>query len=1244
MNGVILVDLRSEDLLQRLSALTGPGGIRELGRALGFDVSEAQSIQLPIRMLILDPRTTGRGPRVSESIIARLLEVDPPIRALVALIPHEDMDREHLGDHALPGIYSFPHVKVIEMRGDRLSSVHEGNTAAATEFPADARWADEYRRDAQEFLLDPQTFDRTWEAIQQGQVVSLGIRVAGLGAGRDRAVADAALRLSTELDPLREPATGSELPDRWSIDNELLPVAESDLNAAATREEELHLPAGVGAIARVRKVFFTSVLKPSPERYNGVFNGIGQRLKERPERLATLLEATERRETDGTFKVHPVAAADLDAEFGGGVVYGDSYAKLYAEGRDASSQIEKMVRTASDYIGRGVAAAIPARWLHQDEEAVRPVGTAEGVAMLRDPNEAWNESARTTAADRPQGAWPAGLPLRGAFLAVAALVAFAAGVGEPQWPLLSWVALGIGLFVPAVLSPALRARIDVQLLLWGIAGFTVARLLIDPQSPTNDLISFPQSWDLHPGLRLAIALAGGLAAASAAAALVAFEAAAEHALPGPIGWILRRVFGGLRRLIAFVVAFAALSVVFNTGSMEVWTPSAITDDTFSRASRISIALVLAYVLARFTSAGVVMAVLLAWVLNPFSSAPFQPLGTTLPFDLAPEARAALVLIGAGLFLLWSKGERASAVKNAPPGHGLSAAKASHWIGAAKEAASPKVLVPDQVVGLPKVCHERPALEWNGNPEWSVLEACGESQTIVLEEAAPGEPVPTLKQLKYAVGEALTKSKLTQQLDDLGFTRVESVSEPLQYSSARGSISLMRQDKGVVCIVISKDLISEILEVEGEGSGSGTPLESLEVENTVMAAPTTPSVPKTTTWTPRSARFIPAGSPWRIPEGLALYLGSPVWASRIGSFLFLAASAIVVAALTAQLVVEILYWFEIIKEYPVKVGPGGIDPAIALFWQAIWLTAFIGMIPYLAASYFTAGRLREWIEQVGYADAARALARLEALARLTAQQEVARVSLRREYARTADQAAQLVEQAASAGSATAKKFGEDLAEISDRPRPLSGREAASPHREILGVGADLPGTDAAGIYRVYPHYTAILRRVFAGAMDYQVRERFARTRGEFHAETKDLIAEGVTIALAEKLRVIHRRGLMVGELEEAGQDLGAAVADELWADHTVRTAALNALSVKPGDPIPQLLSPGQARMLGEAATQFAVLPQPLVRSASLLNEAGVGPVLISQSLESAAIIRVTPFREGFYDYGQVRGPEEEHSAA
>lgn len=1243
MQTVVRIDLRDNATLTLFATTFASRSLSDLETTLTAG-GDSESIRLPLRLLVIDPRGDLETRNKVDAALAQILQVDPPARVLALLAPLQGTKLEVLGDQTLPEIYSFPHVKVIEMRGDRLSSVHEGNTAEATEFPADARWAEEYRRDAEEFLLDPQTFDRVWESIEQGQVVSLGIRVAGLGAGRDRAVADAALRLSAELDPLREPATGSELPERWTIDNELLPIAESDLNAAAEREELLRLPAGVGAIARVRNVFFTSVLKPSPERYNGVFNAIGQRLRERPERLAALLEATERREADGSFKVHPVAAADLDAELGSGVVYGDSYAKLYSEGRDASNQIEKMVRTAADYVGRGVAAAIPARWLHQDEEAVRPAGTAEGVQALRDPNQPWNESARTTAADRPQGAWPAGLPLRGAFLAVGLLVAFAAGVGEPQWPLLSWVALGIGLLIPAILSPQLRARMDVQLLTWGIAGFTVARLLIDPQSPTNALISFPQSWEMHPGLRLAISVAGGLAASSAAAAIVAFEAAAEHALPGPIGWLLRRGFGGLRRFLAFLIAFAALCVVFNVGSTEVWAPTALTDNTFARATRVVSALVLAFLFARVAPAAVLMLVLVTWVLNPFSSQPFQPLGTTLPVELDPAIRLGLALVVAGLFLLWSKRERVGTVKTAPVGHGLSAPKASHWLGTAKTDPSPRTLIPDQVQSLPKTCHERPALEWIGNPEWESLDVCGEQQTIVVEEAPPSEPVETLMQQKYSVGATLSKAKLTQQLNELGFSRVDSIVEPLQYSSARGSISLMRQERDIICIVISKDQISEILEVESEGSGSGTPLQEIQLENTVMVAPSTPPMPKTTTWTPRSARLTPAGEPWRIPDGLALYLGSPVWSSRIGSFLFLAASAIVIAALTAQLVVEVLYWFEIIKEYPIKVGPGGIDPAVALFSQAIWLTAFIGMIPYLAASYFTAGRLREWIEQVGYSDAARALARLEALARLTAQQEVARVSLRREYARTADQAAQLVEQAASAGSAAAKQFGEALAERSDRPRPLSGREASSPHREILGVGADLPGTDAAGIYRVYPHYTAILRRVFAGAMDFQVRERFARTRGEFHAETKDLIAEGVTIALKEKLQVIHRRGLMVGELEEAGKDLGATVADELWADHSVRTAALNALSVKPDAAIPQLLSPGQARMLGTTATQFAVLPQPLMRSASLLSEAGVGPVIISQSLESAGIIRVTPFREGFYDYGQVRGPEEVSGAA
>lgn len=1274
MRDVLQADLRDEALVARLSSLDGPGGIRELGRALGADAWEGETVELPLRLLIIDPRPTGKGRKVTEAIVSRLLEIDPPVRAIVLLVPGVDQVNpvEHLGDGALPGLYSFPHVKVVELRGDRISLVHEGHVAQATEFPADPRWAEDYRRDVEEFLHDLQTFDRVWEAIAQGQIVSLGARIAGLGAGRDRALADAALRLAVELDPLREPATGTELPDRWKIDNELLPISESDLNAATERQEQLHLPAGVGAIARVRKVFFTSVLRPSPSRYNSIFEAIGQRLRERPERLARLLEGAERREEDGTLRIHPVAAADLDAELGGGVVYGDSYAKSYADGRDAAAQIEQMVRLAADYIGRGVAAAIPARWLRQDEESVLPEGPAEAVAMLRDLNSPWNHSARTTAADRPQGSWPSTQPLRSSFLAVGMLVAFAAGVGEPQWPLLSWVALGAGIAVPAVLSPQIRSRLDVQLLTWAIAGFTVCRLFIDPQSPTNSLLSFPQSWEMHPLLRLALCVAGGAATASAAVSLVAFEASATTVLPGPLSWMLRVGFGGLRRLIALLAVFVALCVVMNVSSTDVWSPSAIASGNYTRIDRTILAAVAAFALVRFAPAAGLITLAALWVLNPFTATPFQPNGASLPLSLDPTTRLFLAIAAGALFLFWQRRERLGQVKGAPAPFGINASKLSHWIAEAKENAAPRSLVPDQEASLAAVCHQPAVFEWAVNPEWTSLEPCGESQNVELASAKTPEPVALKSDLVIENGAAIDATAFVAKLSTMGYAPAGHPTSPGDYVLSDSGVSLMKRDQKVYRISWEGGKIHEICEVldvdvlEREGVDGlsaedldetvasedqapararfDAPILQLTLENLSPVEAQIPMAPKTFHWTPREARLHPAGAPWRVPETLSLFLGSPLWGSSLLSFLFLATSAMLGAALAAQIVVEVLHWLEVIKEYPVKVGPGGVDPAVAMFLQAIWLSTFVGMVSYLTASYFVAGRLREWIEGVGYGDAARALARLEALGRLSAQQDIARVSLRREYARTAGQAADLVHEASAAGASAAKSFGEDLASVSDRPRPLSGRDASSPHRQIVGIGGDLPGTDAAGIYRVYPHYTNILRRVFSAAMDLQVRERFARTRGEFFIETKDLIAEGVAMAVREKLRLIHRRGLLAGEITVAGEDLGAVVADELWADMSVRTAALNALSVKPDDAIPQLLSPGQARMLDTAVIQFVVLPQPLVHSASRLRELGVGSVIISQNLESAGVLRITPFREGFYDFGEVRGPKETEGAA
>jgi hypothetical protein len=363
----------------------------------------------------------------------------------------------------------------------------------------------------------------------------------------------------------------------------------------------------------------------------------------------------------------------------------------------------------------------------------------------------------------------------------------------------------------------------------------------------------------------------------------------------------------------------------------------------------------------------------------------------------------------------------------------------------------------------------------------------------------------------------------------------------------------------------------------------------------------------------------------------------VWATRWGAATFLSVAAIVLGLAGAQLVIEFLHWMNIIEEYPIKIGPGGISEEMASFSRLMWGLAFAGIVPYLAASYFVAGRMRAWIDKAGYSAAARALARMEAVARLAAIQEVARFAIRREYARTTAQAASLVQEAAASGSTTAREFGEELAQRSERPKPLSGRDPIAPHRELVGTERDLPGTDASGIYRVYPKYIATLRRIFAGALDIQVQERFARMRGEFFDETNTLIREGVVIALRDRLNRILQRGLVVGEMKEAGRDVGVEIAEELWSDKRVRDAALIALTVKPTDAISHLLSPGQARMLDQGSTQFVVLPQPLSKSRDQLVDAKIGKIIISTGLEAAAVIRVTPFAEGYYDFGDVRGP-------
>ena len=1267
MDRVLRVDLGDAGLVDRLQKSvdgSSPGGIRELGRVLGADGTDGQVLSLPIRLLILDPRSTGKGKRLAESVVARLLEIDPPVRALVLLVPAGDEQTEHLGDRSLPGLYSFPHVKVVDLRGDRITSVREGDIAQNTEYPAADSWADDYRSDAQEMLLDCETFDRVWETIEAGKVSALGLRVAGLGAGRERAVADTAIRLASEIDPMREPATGSELPDRWEIEEQLLPVSLDDVRQLAQDEEMNRLPAGVGAIARVRSVFFTSVLRPSPKRYNAVFVAIGQRLVERPPVLAKVLTESQNLDEAGEIRINPLGAADLDAELGGKVVYGDSYAEQYAAGRDASFQVEALVRKAVEYIGRGIAAAIPARWLKQDHEAVTPVGPMEAVEYILNREQPWHQAAEKTKSDIPQGGWSAGREMKAGFIVAGLMVALSAWLeaGLTSVPLLSYVSLFGGIAGAFLLPRSVRYRVEPYLLVWGIVGFTAARFLLDTNT-LNPVRVIAQTIGLLPLealLGFVISIMAGLAAVSVAAALIPIERAYESVLPGFVTAIIKLLFGNLSRILYFIGAFVFLYFVFAGYTPEIWMVGWPQGGMLEQPARVGLALLFAFVVTRIgpiLPLGVGGAL---WLLNPWSGA--ATAAPHLPnIELEPIWRFLISLIPVLLLgrssLTWIGG--------------LSVPKLSDWVANIedvnpsdrprlnpdhdeRERLAPRWIAPDEDHSVERACVRAADEGWEKDREWIALKKCAKDSMVrviakpvddpafdgVVFEDENGNLIADEPEALIPVAEALADEAVPVEE-----TLAAADPEPEEKKAAAASpakkgrkpaVSAEITPEEVDPISAPKEVVSEdVADIEEDANESEVADEE-ESEDEVEEAPK-PMAPKFVRLKWRKAQLYPAREAWRVPESLSIILGSPVWATRWGAAAFLSVAAIVLGLAGAQIVIEFLHWMNIIEEYPIKIGPGGISEEMASFSRLMWGLAFAGIVPYLAASYFVAGRMRAWIDKAGYSAAARALARMEAVARLAAIQEVARFAIRREYARTTAQAASLVQEAAASGSTTAREFGEELAQRADRPKPLSGRDPIAPHRELVGTERDLPGTDASGIYRVYPKYIATLRRIFAGALDIQVQERFARMRGEFFDETNMLIREGVVIALRDRLNRILQRGLVVGDMKEAGRDVGVEIAEELWSDKRVRDAALIALTVKPTDAISHLLSPGQARMLDQGSTQFVVLPQPLSKSRDQLVDAKIGKIIISTGLEAAAVIRITPFAEGYYDFGDVRGP-------
>ena len=824
--------------------------------------------------------------------------------------------------------------------------------------------------------------------------------------------------------------------------------------------------------------------------------------------------------------------------------------------------------------------------------------------MLRDESQPWHAAARKTKSDIPQGDWPAGRETKAGFVVAGLLIALSAWLhaGFTTVPLLSLAAL-VGGFTAAFLLPTeLRMRVESYLFVWGVAGFTAARFALD-MNPRNPARAIGEGLGVVPlgGLfELAVSLAAALAAVSFGAALIPLERWFERELATWIGGPVRLIFGGLQRLVYFLGAMVLLTIMLDLTSTATWAYAWPSAGTLGQGARVTLAIFLALGAVRLAGPILMGTVLgLAWLLNPWSGA--ASAAPHLPaLMIEPIYRFAIVAFPILLFMRTAMHWAAS--PKLP--------KFAHWISNieeddsgggvrkneeidAPERLAPREIPPEAVSDLERSCVRAAHPSWESDREWSSLRECAAASFVGVPEASA------------IAASAAGRSQGPEIHESVAAELEDHVGDPVQ----------------------SEEEPSE----DPDTAGTENTADAGE-EPAPEAA--TPPAPKQWRLTWRSARLYPAGRPWRLPEGLGLFVGSPVWSSKLGATLFLAATGVVLGVLAAQLIVEALMWLNFIQTYPIAIGPGGIPADLAFLLRSLWALSFLGLVPYLLSSLFVAGRLRSWVDRAGYLAAAKALARMEALARLAATQEVARFALRREYAVVAGQAAQVVEESANAGSEEARRFGQALSEVAEQPRATGIHEPVSAHREIVGSGAYLPGTDASGIYRIYPMYVATLRRLFAGVLDAQVQERFPRMRGEFRHETSDLIRDGVVVALRDRLRTIQRRGLVVGELEEAGRDVGVELAEQLWSDDRVRAASLDALSIGEKDPITQLLSPRQARMLDDASHQFVVLPQPLASTRRQLEAVGVGEVLISGGLEAAAVIRITPFQEGFYDFEGV----------
>ena len=568
--------------------------------------------------------------------------------------------------------------------------------------------------------------------------------------------------------------------------------------------------------------------------------------------------------------------------------------------------------------------------------------------------------------------------------------------------------------------------------------------------------------------------------------------------------------------------------------------------------------------------------------------------------------------------------------------GLSASLLAHWFQSDADAVrplgaraiAPRLVSPTQPwAQLSRAINEvepstRPARSW---PHWLVQFALGGPEMEVTQ--LPVEPVSSAD----AASDAEIEIPEVAKAEELSAAPPAESPDPeiMVAKAADGDASLdsaMKQESS-----ISAEPSAVPTETESD-------LPAADAARADFAEPEAPTVAATDHTSPKVNRVIfgvgqQAGQvptdpgdrsePWRLPLGLGFIYGSFIWRRRSRAYLFTAGTMVMIVAAIAQVIADIT------GIHLVNPATFGIATADSVLLTNLVLLVAIHCVTYFVVSMVGALALAQWAEAFRFHEIPDTLALLRADGRAIAQAEAGRITPRRDYARYSAEAGNTLLEGATHGAAVAKAFGESVP--LDEAETARGRSETPPHRRNVGASEVLAGTDAAGVYRVYRLYVIALRQLFALSLVSAVKERWPRIRGTYWQETKKLVAEQAAGHLQHRLETVLNRGLLRGDLLRDGVDPAEQVAARIWADPTVRAAALSAMTLSDADAMPVLATTAETRMLDlhQASNLVVSIPSTLEELLTREDAMPQGTIVASRSLEEVAVLRFYPYQEGIY---------------